>query len=254
MDDMQTKFSVKNPSGQKIVGFINRPKGSVLLETIVFCHGFKGYKEQKYIEFLANKLSKKFCFVSFDFTNGIGESEGDILNISAGHYLKDLKTVFSYVRNLDFVNKEKINIGGASFGGMVSVLFASEKPAIKSLILQASVFRPGELHSDIDSKEWKKKGFWWFHSNGKNIDIKVGYQFYEDRLTYDMSNAVGKIEVPTLVIHGSIDDSVPFEQSQDLLNCLKVKKELFIIENAPHTVKEKQHLKAYAGKIESWLE
>ena len=68
-----------------------------------------------------------------------------------------------------------------------------------------------------------------------------------------MPKAVKKIIAPVLVIHGSKDTSVPLKQSQDLIDCLKVKKKLYIIDGAPHTINDENHLKSYASKIETWL-
>jgi dipeptidyl aminopeptidase/acylaminoacyl peptidase len=248
------KFEVKNPSGQRIVGIIDKPKGKPPFETLIFCHGFKGFKEQKYIEYIANFLSKRgICVVRFDSTNGIGESGGDIFDVTAGHYLEDLEMVFNWVKNQNFVKKKALSIGGASFGGMVAVLFAAKSPPIKSLILQSPAFKPKELHKDVDLKKWQKQGYLIFHSHSKNIDVRVGYQFYAEGLKYDMEEAAARIKVPTLIIHGTKDTSVPLRQSKDLIEVLQVPKKLFLIKDAPNTVEDETHLVQYAQKIESWI-
>jgi len=248
-------FIIKNPSGQKITGLIDLPaKVDQPLKSLIFCHGFKGFKEQKYLEYIADYLSLRGIAVfRFDFTNGIGESEGDIYYISTGHYLEDLKSVFDYVSQLDYINQKAVSLAGASFGGMVAILLAAENPAIKSLILQAPVFKPAELHPEINLNQWQKQGYWTFHSNSKNLDFKVGFQFYSERVKYDLLREAAKIKAPTLIIHGSEDESIPLKHSQELFDCLKVTKKLFVIPGGPHDIKQNSQLKLYADRILDWL-
>jgi pimeloyl-ACP methyl ester carboxylesterase len=254
MNQKNQKFFLKNPSDQKIVGLITPPETTGPFETLIFAHGFKGFKEQAYLEFIAQSLAQKgIGAIRFDFTNGIGESEGDIFYVSAGHYLQDFRTVLNHVKRQSWLKKSALSIGGASFGGMIALLLAAQEPELKSLILQAPVFKPKEMNKNLDLKKWKSQGYLDFHSNSKDLDFKVGYQFYQERLGYDLPQIARRIKAPTLIIHGSKDETIPMSHSQELCRALKTRKKLLLLDGAPHTIKEKKHLRLYNQAITNWL-
>jgi pimeloyl-ACP methyl ester carboxylesterase len=64
------------------------------------------------------------------------------------------------------------------------------------------------------------------------------YQFVEDFIAqeerYDLQKACGKINVPSLFIHGTNDQTVPFEYAQKLHDWTKGS-ELLLIEDGNHT-------------------
>lgn len=95
--------------------------------TVVMCHGF-GSSMDKPISSraLAQKLVENGLSVfRFDFT-GHGESEGKMNEITPLDGLDDLKSV------VKILNKKKIALYGSSFGGYVSILYATQRPPTRS--------------------------------------------------------------------------------------------------------------------------
>lgn len=115
---IEETFFTRNPLNQRVVGLINHKKPKEATPALILAHGFKGSKEQRYLEYLARHLCEDFVVIRFDFTNGVGESDGDIFNITVGHYVEDLKTVISFAKNeLYYVDGKKIALFGANLGG-----------------------------------------------------------------------------------------------------------------------------------------
>ena len=75
----------------------------------------------------------------------------------------------------------------------------------------------------------------------------------EDRLKYDLLKAVNKLIMPVLLIVGNNDDSCPPEQQKILYDVLPGPKELHIIENAPHTFRNVEHVSEIKRIFNQWL-
>lgn len=149
------------------------------------------------------------------------------------------KSVFELLLVLDdvlfFLSEEgfkKIFLIGKSFGGELSLL--SKNHLISGYILIAP---PISVSSESNLVEFSKKKL---SEINACMDIKVDNDF--------LSN----ISVPVLVIHGSVDPSIPLENSQKLVSLIK-RGELFVVEEADHSFKGKDS-QAFAGiKIKDFL-
>jgi len=255
---MQEKFFTKNPKGQKIVGLIDKPKGEGPFPAIIIFHGFKGYKEQFYIIRLAEELSKAgFIVFRVDQTNGIGESDGNIFNTGPSHYLEDVKSTYDYVFSYSFVDKNNIIIYGSSLGGLVSILFASEKPRIKGLILHEPAIAPNRKLFEgmgVDIEKYREQGYWVFHSRSKNIDWKVSYTFYEDILSYNnVFGYIEKIEVPTLILHNPEAKLLTYKNSERAITMLPRGSKLISLKGVPHTPETDEEMTPILDGVKNWL-
>lgn len=249
------KFTLLNQKGQKIVGVINRPDTSGKWPLVILCHGFKGYKEQNQFVYLAEGLVENdFGVLRFDFTNGIGESEGDIFNITVGHYVEDLESVYQYAQNLPNIDKNKIIIYGTSLGGMETLLFTANHPEIQSLILHEPLVKPAVVHTtEVNLKKWKEQGYWIFHSRSKNKDYKVGYQYYEERKNYDMFQVAQKVKLPTLILHAPEAKRLLYKDSQELLKNLTKESQIYPLPGVPHSPETREQMGLIKEKIMNWI-
>ncbi len=73
-------------------------------------------------------------------------------------------------------------------------------------------------------------------------------------MKYDLLKEVKKIKVPVLLIVGEKDEDTSPEQQRVFYNYLNTKKEFYIIKNAPHTFREKTHLKETKDIFSKWLD
>lgn len=231
--------------------FYNKDKNEKPI--VIFCHGYKGYKDWgawnlTVPEFVNNKL----FFVKFNFSHNGGTLENpidfpDLNAFGENNYtteLNDLEDIINWVsNNVDFENEVDINnitlIGHSRGGGIVSIK-ASENSKIFKLITWCSVsnfkarFPKGEM-----LKMWEKTGISFTENSRTKQKMPLLYQFYsnfkenEERLT--IKNSVLKLKIPHLIVHGENDEVVlPTEAIN--LHKWNPKSELVLVPEMNHTL------------------
>ena len=119
---------------------------------VIFCHGYKGFKDWGAWNLMANKFAEAgFYFVKFNFSynGGTIEQPIDFPDLEAfGHnnYIKeldDLNAVIDWVTSNSDIKKEadtsNINLIGHSRGGGIVLIKAEEDSRIKKVISLAGV-------------------------------------------------------------------------------------------------------------------
>lgn len=110
-----------------------------------------------------------------------------------------------------------ITLIGSSMGGLLAALLAKDKiEQVDKLILLAPGFgikgRWRELVGEEAMKAWQDSGFrqYYHFAADKNLDLHWG--FIEDLHQYETEHL--KVEIPTLVLHGMLDETVPINNSR----------------------------------------
>jgi pimeloyl-ACP methyl ester carboxylesterase len=98
---------------------------------------------------------------------------------------------------------------GSSLGGYLAALLASQDPRVARLVLLAPAFRlferwSGRL-SPAQLEDWRAHGLA-THHHATQTERRIGWPFFEAARTLPALPAVG---VPTLVIAGARDETVP---------------------------------------------
>ena len=181
---MEKRVSLKNNLGKRIVGILNVPKGKPPFSAVVICHGLKGYKEQRHLKTLACELEKnKILALRFDFTNEVGQSAGNIENLSFSQELKDLKSVIDYLTRQKIVDHKRIGLAGHSLGGQIILTYAPSDGRVKALADLAGVtFRDGTTNTEKTIREQmplaKETGYFFVYSGSKRKKFKIKCQPY----------------------------------------------------------------------------
>ena len=207
----EEKIFFSNSSGSKLCGVLRSPAQSPLV--IVICHGFNSSKDSLSHVLLARRLAEKgIASFRFDFF-GNGESEGLHEDITTSEALDDLRCAVALLKKLGYT---KVGLFGSSFGGMTSILAASEMKDLQLLVLKSPVSQYSDkLLTQLGVKQiddWRIKGHTDYPtSDGQSRRLK--YAFYQDACGLDGYAAAEKINAPTLIIHGDADRTVLVEQS-----------------------------------------
>ena len=83
------RFSIENRRGLKLVIQVDTPENSSNL--VFIAHGQGGFMEQIHITaFTEAFLDNNYRVVRFDATHALGESEGDIIDVTYYSYIEDL--------------------------------------------------------------------------------------------------------------------------------------------------------------------
>jgi alpha-beta hydrolase superfamily lysophospholipase len=105
---------------------INRPdKVEIPIPCVIMCHGYCGFRDENgAFIYLADEFCRRnIAAVRFDFS-GCGESivsrrRGKML--CATDWVIDLYNMYSYILNLNWVERKKISVLGMSMGAMVTL-------------------------------------------------------------------------------------------------------------------------------------
>lgn len=224
----------------------NQPK-----KVVVFCHGYKGFKDWGAWNLMAESFAKAgFFFIKFNFSHNGGTPEQpidfpDLEAFGNNNYTKeldDLESVLDWISiNTDFeneINSTDISLIGHSRGGGIVLLKANEDPRIKEVITLASVCDFGSRSSVTgDLENWKTEGVKYVVNGRTKQQMPHFYQFYEDFKANEerlhIQKAVEKIKVPQLIIHGDQDTSVSVDEAHKI-HSWNGNSILEIIENADH--------------------
>ena len=224
----------------------NQPK-----KVIVFCHGYKGFKDWGAWNLMAESFARAgFFFVKFNFSHNGGTKEQpidfpDLEAFGNNNYTKeldDLESVLNWISlNTDFKKEadiHNISIIGHSRGGGIVVLKAHQDKRIKKVITLAGV-------SDYKSRfpkneafeQWKEKGVYYVKNGRTHQEMPHFYQFYEDftknENRLDIQHATENLTIPHLILHGNKDTSVLIQEAEKLKKWNPNSKYV-IIENADH--------------------
>ncbi|WP_198659382.1 alpha/beta hydrolase family protein [Winogradskyella aurantiaca] len=235
--------------------YINTEKEAQPL--IVFCHGYKGYKDWGAWSLMAIEFAKAgFAFVKFNFSHNGGTIEQpidfpDLEAFGQNNYSKELDdlgdlidwTVGRYKDDAN-VNTNRIILIGHSRGGGIVLLKAAEDPRITEVITLAGVsdykvrFPKGEAFI-----KWNKDGVY-FIKNGRTLqDMPHYFQYYEDFVANEerlsISKAAMSIKCPYLIVHGTADEAVKHEEAERLHSWCR-HSQLLWFEGANHVFGMKQ--------------
>lgn len=246
----QINKSIEGSKNRKITYDITLPLNKTKTPVVVFCHGFKGFKDWGHFNWLANEFAKqKLAFLKFNFShNGTTEQQLiDVSNLEAfGHNnytieLEDLGKVIDEIEKeaeIYNINKNEIYVVAHSRGGGIAMLRASEDKRIKKLALWASLsnfenyFRPETI------KEWQNNGVVYATNKRTNQELPLYKQFYdnyvENKAKLDIPKAAKLLSTPLLIIHGDKDETVPMDNAEMLYELVQ-HSILIKVENGDHT-------------------
>jgi pimeloyl-ACP methyl ester carboxylesterase len=247
-----TNISLKSKNHNKpILTDVYFEKNNSKKPIVIFCHGYKGYKDWgawnlAVPEFINNNL----FFVKFNFSHNGGTQDNpidfpDLDAFGENNFiieLDDLETVIEWVINHpDFKNEidtSNITLIGHSRGGGIVSIKAAENEKVTKVITWSAVsdfgarFPKGEM-----LKMWEKAGISYIENARTKQKMPHLYQFYqnfidnEERLT--IKNAVSKLKIPHLIVHGT-NDVVVLPKEAENLHKWNPKSELLIVEGMNH--------------------
>jgi pimeloyl-ACP methyl ester carboxylesterase len=244
------QLTIQQSTGNSISADIHLPKRKTPVPIIVFCHGFKGFKDWGHFNWVAEKASEfGLAFLKFNFSkNGVVTNQlneiSDLEAFSNNNYsteISDLKAVVDYVEKQAeewLVDANQIFLVGHSRGGGIALLEASEDKRIKGLVLWASVSEFASFFRPETIKQWEKEGVVFAANKRTGVELPLKKQFYDDFLAnqakLDVKKAAKLLAIPLLIIHGDQDESVSLQHAENLYNL--VPHSIFIkVEGGTHT-------------------
>lgn len=230
-----SKIVLKGKNGRPVLCDVRGSNTDQEQPLIIFCHGFKGYKDWGHFNLIADELAcDNYIVLKFNFSHNGGTIEDpidfpDLAAFGENDYIKelnDLEVVLDAldegVISADFPNWNKQTyLLGHSRGGGIAIIKAFEDKRIHKVATWASVSNfIARLPNSKNLKRWETAGVYWV-KNGRTLqDMPMYYNFveilyrYKDRLNIQV--ACENMAIPQLVVHGSADEAVKFKEGKEL--------------------------------------
>lgn len=251
-----------NKNKKTIVYDVFFKKNMVKKPIVIFCHGYKGFKDWGAWHLVAEEFSKNnFFFLKFNFSYNGGTTDNPIDfpdldafgNNNFSHELEDLERVIDFLLNSnEFSNQidlSNINLIGHSRGGGIVLIKASENSLVKRVVSWAGVsdFKKRFNIGSPEFKLWQEKGITYIENSRTKQMMPHYFQFFEDFLKnesrFNIELAVRKLKKPCLIIHGDHDTSVPPINGENLFSWNN-KNEIFRVKGGDHAFSSKHPWKS----------
>jgi len=222
-------------------------------QVVVFCHGFKGFKDWgPFNEIATHFADKDIVFVKFNFSfNGTTTNDpinfGDLKAFGNNNFCKelnDLCLVLDWVENCQELKGEidasKISLFGHSRGGSIAMLKSAEDGRVDKVISWAS---PSNFLDRLPKKEklakWNELGVAYVYNGRTKQNMPMYFQFYENCIKFakrlNIQNAVSKMSIPHLLVHGSEDPTVLLSEAVNIKSW-NTNTQLYVIDGANHVL------------------
>lgn len=251
---MEQKMFFANSKGDKLCGILTNPTGDVTQPLIILTHGFHSTKNTKNFLLLRELLAQhNFSVFRFD-TYGQGESEGKFEQLTVSEGVDDILQAIAYLKRQHFT---RMGLIGSSFGGNASIMAAVRTHDLSVLALKSPVSNYEEKTraqlTQQQIQEWKDKGYRDMYDGSKEgKPLRLNYSYFEDFKYNDGYSVAPQITIPTIIVHGDKDESVPVEQSIKLSKLIP-QSTLVLIKGADHTYSYPDHTKQMAHAITDFI-
>ncbi len=224
---------------------------------VIFCHGYKGYKDWGSWNIMAEEMAKQNLFVTkFNFSHNGGTPNQpidfpDLEAFGNNNFIIELDDLEQVINHLftdksiqNQIDLSQIILIGHSRGGGIALIKANEDSRIKKVVSFAGI-------SDIESRMpkgkelalWEKNGTAFVLNSRTKQQMPHKYQFYtsfqKHKNRLNIKNAVTNLDIPFLIVHGKKDTTVALAEAENL-HKWHSKSELFIVPNMNHALDNSQ--------------
>lgn len=226
---------------------VQMPKTSVK-GLIVFCHGFKGFKDWGYFNLMSDYFSDlgyAFAKFNFSFNGTTPDCPLEFVDLEAfgqnnfTKELNDLKTVTDFLfesKELNFKIDIPLIVMGHSKGGATALIGFLDDLRYKKAAVLAPVIEIKKRYAENELEEWKKKGVQFIHNSRTKQDMPLYYQLAQDvlenQVQFDLQKRLITVDRPVMCVHGTKDPTVSHQESLSVSNLKNVI--VSLIEGADH--------------------
>jgi alpha-beta hydrolase superfamily lysophospholipase len=234
-----TTTTITFTSGEyRLHGILHRPAGPGPFPLVIGCHGLLATGDSPKQLALAGRMTDTgWAYFRFDH-RGCGHSSGDLHTATtfAGR-CQDLKMAARMLLALPDL-EPPLGLFGSSFGGAVCLACAGDIEAAAIVTLAAPMASAG-----IDAA---------------TIEDLLSPEPYPGALNraalkFDLSQQVAALS-HLLVIHGSEDDVVPFDNAVRIHAAAKAPKALLELQGGDHRISDPRHQERFLAESVKWYE
>ena len=231
-----------------IRGVVERPvdRDAESLPWVIALHGFKGFKDWGFFPLLSRGLAESgMVCVRFNASGcGVGEDGVDFSDLASfekdtyGRQLEDIERVRTLANSggLGALDRGRCGLLGHSRGGGVSILHAADHPC-QALVLWAAIDRCIQFPESV-VEQWRQDGYLDIENARTGQTMRLGgaalAEIDQNAARFDIVEAAARVGCPSLVVHGTADESVPFASAERIHAALP-DSHLLAMEDADHT-------------------
>lgn len=225
--------------------------GNTTTSTIIFVHGIGSMRSGDGAMDLASRLVERgFNILMFDL-RGHGSSGGD--QVSGGYFEQwDVLGAFDFLAGKG-VPPRRIGLVGFSMGASTAVLAAAQEPAIGALVADS----PYAKASDLIAHEAARKTALprWITPIFVPTAVLIANWFYGiDLGSLVPEAAVVDLAYPILVIHGTGDRRIPFQQGQRVHQGAPAGSSIWLVPDVDHVDAFATYPEEYVERVAVYLE
>jgi len=212
---------------QQVFGVLHVPESTPAPGSIM-CHGFTGHKAETHRLFVdaARDFTRNgLAVLRFDF-RGSGDSEGEFHEMTVSREIEDARAALDFLASRPEVDPARLGVLGLSLGGCVAACLAGTDERVRALVLWAAV---GHMERTFDGLAPE--------FTGDVLDMTgwpLGRGFLDDLPNIQPLKQLEKYVGPSLVVHGSNDETVPPSDASDYRLALGGHCRLHMVEGADH--------------------
>lgn len=181
---------------------------------------------------------------SFEFCGGSlnSRSDGASTDMSVMTEAADLQTVLETVKELPYIDNDRIYLMGMSQGGYVATIVASLYPGeISGMVLLCPAYVLQDFEKTFLKEKMIPERFWFRNMN-------IGKKYIYDLRNIDIYDMMRKYPGPVLIYYGDKDDIVPASYIERAVNTFP-NAELITIPGAGHELPRKNEEMLLEGII-----
>lgn len=204
----------------------DNPRG---IPVVVASHGFKGFKDWGFWPEAGRRFTAAdLALVTFNFSgSGIGEDlehfteverfEHDTISKQLGDLARVLGAAADRELPLAGADVRKLGLLGHSRGGGVTLLRAGRDPRAGAVVTWAAV-SAFDRYTEKQVREWREHGYRTVVNSRTGQEFRLSTDYLDDLEAHGASyapvEAVRRLKVPLLLIHGTRDEAVPVEEAE----------------------------------------
>jgi pimeloyl-ACP methyl ester carboxylesterase len=241
-------FNIATTNGRNILIDVTFDSRLEHTPTIVFAHGFKGFKDWGTHNLVAHYFAENgFRFLKFNFShNGTTTDKptefADLIAFADNTFsieLEDLKKVIDFACGGSAMPATPwVYLIGHSMGGGISIIKTAEDKRVKKLVSMASISSFRNLWPAEVEPQWRLSGILYMPNKrtGQNMPLKStlldDLDKHPERL--DIQAKAAGITQPWLIVHGDADLTVPLNAAEELKSA-QPDAEFLVIKGGDHT-------------------
>ena len=237
--------TVINPDGMKLAGwYIPSENGAV----IIMQHGYKSTRGELLNE--AEMMHRHGYGALITSIRAHDYSEGELITL--GFYeVQDMEAWYQYLLTRDDIDPEKIGILGNSYGGMLSIQYASQNPNIKAVVANSAF----SSMSDTVSTSVK-------HFTGLPefpfVPLIVFWAQVDTGIKIEEIDATKWIPLigprPVFLMQGGADTVISPDSGQRLYDAAKEPRELWYDPALGHVEFDKEYPEEYEARVSAFYD